>query len=238
MPDNELPIEKSNDSTLETVKWIATISISAMGAGIVALTLFAGLSLNSEKKSLQALEEKLIKTMEKQIDRVDSALSQIEEKPNVIAFSKLGKPLNGNSIKVTPQLKKGKLHLTYRIILKNTGNGSSGPLFVKFYTNKPLTPGSDSSPSSDEAKYDYEAFSDGSYSGDQTRGSIIPAQASFTYKCAVQVENFELFMKSNKELLRHPVLLKLYYGSDTPSFAEYFLEINKSAIPKALTDRK
>lgn len=218
MSANEKPTKRSNDSTLETVKWVATIALTAMGAGIVALALFAGLSLNAEKSSLRVLEENVKHRMDEQIQRVDVALSRVERKPEVVLLSRRGEPLNGKTIEAILTRTGSGLDLRFTLILKNVGTATTDPLFIKWYSKKPLILSRTAAVSSDEANYDYEGITDPKdFPEDVSR--VLPAQASFTFNIKCLASGIK------QEPAKYPILLKIYYGSTSPHVSEFFIEV-------------
>jgi len=72
-------ISDKYDQTLSAIKWVATTAISVLGFIIVALAIYAGLSLNAEKESLRNLENQIRNQLSEQIkkDCIDSGFSSV-----------------------------------------------------------------------------------------------------------------------------------------------------------------
>ncbi len=205
------------DLRVKIVFWVATIALTALGAGIVGITIFAGITLNSEKQVLRDMEKEVRSALEKQVNRIDSALQRVEAKPDVMALSRIGEPLDKKIVKATYIGNK----IQFTIIIKNTGNKQTDPLFIKWYTREPIKLGDQPAKSSDEPDYDYESISD-PYNPSHfptTMSKILPAQASITFNVEGKVTGIDRTRKS------WPVLVKIYYGGEKAFRAAFAVEI-------------
>lgn len=209
------------DLRVKIVFWVATIALTALGAGIVGITIFAGITLNSEKQVLRDMEKEVRSALDIQVKRIDSALQRVEAKPDVIALSLTGEPLDRKIVKATYIGAGNKIQFT--IILKNTGNKQTDPLFIKWYTREPIKLGDQPAKSSDEPDYDYESISD-PYNPSHfptTMSKILPAQASITFNIEGKVTGIDRTRKS------WPVLVKIYYGGEKAFRAAFAVEISE-----------
>lgn len=209
MPDEKLG--------MKVIFWVATIALTALGAGIIGIAIFVGVTLNSEKQILRDTEKEVRSTLKEHIQRIDLALQRVETKPDLVALSRIGEPLDGKTIKST-YIGSNRIQLT--IILKNIGNRATDPIFIKWYTRDPIKLGEEPAKSSDEPDYDYEAITDPNNPSQMptTITKILPAQASITYNVNGKISGID---KSHK---KWPILVKIYYGGDKPFRAAFTVE--------------
>lgn len=216
--DNEKNIYQTS---IETIKFIASVALTALGVGFVGITIFSGITLNSERGSIEELRIETNIAIQEQISRLESSILNIEKIPNVEAFSEIGKPLNGQVIQGTMFKGSNNNQVNFSIILKNTGNGRSDPLFVKIYTREPLKLGSNRGKSSDEPNYDYENVTDSTAKGQgEMHPSILPAGASTYYDMSAEYNG------TMEKGTKYPILLKVYSGTQKPHVSNFELVFN------------
>lgn len=218
-PDERLPTNVLSDFKPEKIIfWIASIALTALGAGIVGIVLFAGITLNSEKQIVRDMEKEVRSTLKEQIQKIESVLQKAEAKPDLVTLSRMGEPLDGKTIKAR-YIESNKVQFT--IILKNIGNRTTEPLFIKWYTREPIKLGEQPAKSTDEPDYDYESFTDPSNPSQfpATLSKILPAQASMTYDVGGKVSGID---KAHK---KWPILVKIYYGGEKACRATFAVEL-------------
>jgi hypothetical protein len=111
---------------------------------------------------------------------------------------------------------KGLYALIFPIILKNKGLGSTGPIFIKIYTDKaiPLW-----SPSTDEEKFQYEKY----MSSTDLELNELPGQYSQHRVARIPIEG-----KIQPPSGKHSVLMKVYYGKGKIALAAFNIIVPSS----------
>ena len=204
---------------IDTIKWIATISISVMALGIVFLTLYAGLSLKAEKDSIQELKSELQKNYDTQVERINKALLKVEKKPQLIALTNFSEPLNGKTINAEIIKDGTKYLINFKIILKNIGKENTNFLMFKYYSKEPLALGEAGERSSDEIDYTYETISSSEFSNFNDQLIIIPLSATSRYNIKGPI------FGAKPDPGFYPILIKVYYGEVDPLRTEFFIKI-------------
>ena len=195
---------------ISDIKLIPSIAISALAAMFIALTIFSGVRLEKEAKRLHDLEENLTK-------RVETALGKAAREPKVAPLRAIGVDLEGETIDaVYGAFEEGTMRIAFRLMLKNDGTKASDPLFLKFYSTKPLNL---QSPSSDETAFDYEQY----FPPEKfpIAGGVLPSGASVSLQVNLKVEAFEPLEDA------YPMLAKVYDGRSLPSRAQFRIRFKK-----------
>ena len=212
MEDNEKDLIERADKRVKFITTVASLALTALGVGFVAVTIFAGVNLDSEIDRLGELETELRK-------EIRIALGQVAEEPDVILLSDIDKPLEGQTLtaQVLEPTREGyKIRVVFPVIFKNQGKGGSEPLFAKVYSTKNLPFGGRSS---DERDFAYEIF----FPPDKLpfKSAIFPAGASASFNVGFNIKQY------NESLERYPMLMKIYFGGEAPNQARFLIKIPK-----------
>ena len=110
----------------------------------------------------------------------------------------------------------GAPHMTFSFLLRNAGDSSSGPIYIKIYTGGGLKL---SQKSSDESSYVYEDY----LTPDYLDPNSIPGKMTITH-------NLRIFLPEGTETKagRYPGSLKVYYGRGKVVSAQMFFNLAAS----------
>lgn len=197
----------SLDKLIDDVKWMSG------GFTAISITLFSILSLtfswnfNQDKISLSELKKDI------KLEFENKNNSKIE------IFSVDNKPLNNQKIPISIEKETikekfiGRYFIYIHHAVKNTGTDSTGPIFIKLYTKKPIEL---ENPSIDESDFQFEQY----IAPENLNPSEIPGQYMTSYFTKV-------YLKSNVEpnpemaTIEHEILIKYYYGKGDVSSAKF-----------------
>lgn len=216
------------DKRVTDAKNLPTVVISASAVMvavctifIIGLGLFFAFNLQAEKARLREIQVEMkdeIDTARQELKNdITAAFQKGIKKPNIVLFADIGTPLEGQTILVKKEpstTKKHEVRVKIPIIFKNEGEGTTSPIFTKIYLSKDLKTGS---PSSDEKEYAYEAI----FPPEDLpfKPPILPAGVSIQFSAG-----FNLTVL-NKKLDKFPMLIKVYYGGDSPHIAKFFIKL-------------
>jgi hypothetical protein len=189
---------------VDDIKW-AIDRISAIFAAIFTLlVLVAGINYVTDRNRLESAEkeitDRLNKTDDSKIELFTSDGKKYLRAP-LVKFPQTNKP-NTSADPVN-----GVPHLTFSFVSKNTGNDSSGPIFIKIYTADGLQL---DHPSSDKSNFKCEAY----LPPDTIDPNTIPAQMSIANDLRVWLPD-----PSDVKPGKYPALIKLYYGKAKIAYA-------------------
>jgi hypothetical protein len=218
----------ATEKRFDDVKWYIG------GASLIfsALALLLGWNFTGERNALRddvrsmktdlASEQTMLREDEK--DRLANAINSMREledrlkeqfgqaaAPQLQLLDPEGKPLAGS--KLVAQVTKesdGAARLYLRFALKNTGHGASGPIWLKFYTQKDLPTFVQSL---DDRLYPTE---------DRLEpGDLRPGNLPGNYQLIYTVD----FRLQNAPAGDHQVLLRAFYGNGLVSEAPFSLQL-------------
>ena len=218
----------ATEKRFDDVKWYIG------GASLIfsALALLLGWNFTGDRNALRddvkTMKADLLsaQTMlrENEKDRITNAINSMRElqdrlkeqfgqaaAPELQLVGPEGKPLAGSRLVAqVSQERDGAARLSLRFALKNTGNGSSGPIWLKFYTQKDMPT---FGPSLDDPLYPTEARMD---PGDLQPGNL-PGKFMLIYTIS--------FRLPNPSPGAHQVLARAFYGNGLVSEAPFSLEV-------------
>lgn len=214
------------DAKLKLTTFIATISISALGVGIVALSIFSGVSLQSEKRDLISLRDRVSEQVEKKIEllessigeqvkRIDTLVSKLEREPNVIALTIDNKPLEGQTIETN--VKQDKLKIP--IIFSNIGTERALLSVIAIYTKDELI-FEKSGKALNVKDYQHQKY----FLPEKVKNipesvKYLPAKLSYLINLETRI------IKNDTKQTSHPIMLKIFYGGEKPNTYECYLKI-------------
>jgi hypothetical protein len=194
---------------VDDIKWAIDRISAVFGAIFTLLVLVAGVNYVADRNRLREAEkqinDRLNKTDDNKIELFTSDgkkyLAGQEVLSPIVKFPQTNKP------DTPPDSINGFPHLTFSFVAKNTGNDSSGPIFIKIYTAEGLQL---DHPSSDESNFKYEAY----LPPDTLDPNTIPAQMSIANDLRVWLRN-----PSEVKPGKYPALIRLYYGKAKIAYA-------------------
>lgn len=131
-----------------------------------------------------------------------------------------GEPLDGQKVRARfEKPDKGELRLAIDLSIKNTGTGSTDPIYVKIYSKKPLQL---VDASTDEKQYDYETV----IRPDQLGLNQIPGGLSTAYSYWVDLISGVLPPPGE-----YPALVKIYYGKGQVAKAQITIVLSAPPPP-------
>lgn len=215
--DNISQIEKKMDDRFDQIdkrindiKKYPSFVLTAVGIVFISFAVFTGLSLDSEKETLQRLKTELV-------ERVNTALGHIEKEPEVELLSEIGAPIEGSTLPAAiKDISDGNVEIGFSFTIKNKGNKSTDPMFLKFYFREPMLLALSEKGTSDEKDYDSEALFEPERI---VNNGIFPAGLSSRLKVAFALKGFK------PEHIPYPVLVKVYYGGEKHFAAKFLIEL-------------
>ncbi len=193
------------EKRIEDVKWLIGSLTGLLTVVFSVMLLAISWNYGNEKAALRDFQRDL---------REDLGKAQPTPKIEILGSNR--QPLSGQDVEGAIDTDKDGIHfLTFRNILRNTGNGPSGPMYIKVYTkgNLPLA-----SPSSDESKYSYESY----FSPKDIEPNDIPGSFSTD-----RIASLNLVNNAIPPLGRHPILLKVYFGKNRVAQSEFNVILTK-----------
>ena len=182
----------ATEKRIDDIKWFIGGMATLFTVGFSVLTLILSWNYSNERASLREFQRDL---------KVD--LGKAEPTPELIIQTIEGEDINGKRVNAEvsdDDENKGKFLLVIPHIKRNKGYGSSGPLFMKIYTKKPLAL---DNRSTDERTFEFEVYFEPK--------NFSPAELPGQYA----VEHYTRF--SLRDGIRpppgeHVVMWKLFYG--------------------------
>jgi hypothetical protein len=175
------------------------------GLGFGILTLILSWNYSNERTALRELE-KDIKT----------ELGKAESPPSIILLGPNGQLLTGQELTAKLQKDEQGIYFSFDYIIRNDGENTTGPLYIKNYTNDPLV---ENALSSDESSFKYESY--------VPPDKIDPNQLPGHYSVR-QTANVTLDMKEFPPPGRNPVMIKVFYGKGKVQSSTFYVIIPKS----------
>jgi len=153
------------------------------------------------------------------VERVDIALGQIEREPDVELLAEIGEPLEGYTLPATiKQISEGNVEISFAFTIKNKGNKSTDPVFLKFYFCEPLLLALAEKGTTDEKDYDSEAI----FAPEKLVNSgIFPAGVAFRLTAGFALKGFK------PADTPYPILVKAYYGGEKHFQARFSIKFVK-----------
>jgi hypothetical protein len=196
----------STERRIDDIKWFIGSLTGLFTVIFGVLTILGSLNFNSEKTALHQFERDL-----------KSELGRGEEIPEFELLGADGTSLANQEVPATlGKDKDGKsVMLSFIFTIRNTGNGLSGPIYLKIYTVDPFPL---RMKSTDEPKFKYEDYADPS----DLKPSQIPGRFSFS-------DSFELGLatEENPPSGKYPVLIKAFYGKGKLAQASFSIVVNQ-----------
>src|ERR1700681_4227744 len=178
------------EKRFDDLKWYFGGAASLFTLGFSVLVLVLSGNFNAEKEGLRDFKMDI---------RAD--LGKLELPPDLDLLGVDRTSLSGQDVAANIAIDQNHAHwLRISHLLKNKGDSSSGPLFVKLYTNDPIR---FEAVSSDEPKYKHEAY----IASSRLDPPEIPGKFSIQW-----FHQFFLEGETPIKRGRYPALLKVYYG--------------------------
>jgi hypothetical protein len=190
------------DKRFDDMKWYFGGVTTLFTIGFSVLTLVLSWNYANEKASLRDF----VKDVKEDLGKVSAA-------PEIELLGVDRQPLAGQELKAEFDLRPdGYMYLVINHMLRNTGTGLSGPLYVKYYASDPVV---FSNKSSDESKFKYEV----AVTPKDLFPSEIPGQYSSDWYQSIYLPN----KKPPKG--KYDMLVKVFYGKGRVSQAQFRLNV-------------
>lgn len=195
------------DNVINDIKWIAGGFLTAIIALFSVLSLILNWNFNQDKISLSELK-KDIKTELK--NKNDSKINILTINNNLLNNQKI--PISIEEEKTKDGM-IGRYYIYIRHAIENVGTDSTGPMFLKLYTNTPLEL---ENTSIDEPDFQ---FNEHVYP-ENLKPSEIPSEYATNYFTKVYLKSN---IKPNPEIINreHEILIKYYYGKGKVTSAKF-----------------
>ena len=194
------------EKRFDDLKWYFGGVTTLFTIGFSVLTVVLSWNYNSEKTALREFQKDL-----------KADLGKIELPPDLELVGVNGSSLYGQDVPAKLQVDKDGDHfVSISYFLRNMGEGATGPMFVKLYTNDPIRL---DNLSTDESKFKYEAY----ISPSRLDPPDIPGKFSSHW--------FHSFFLPDKQTLkegRHPSMIKVFYGKGRIAQANITLVVPKA----------
>jgi hypothetical protein len=211
----------ASDKRFDDMKWYFGGVATLFTVGFSVLTLVLSWNFSNEKTSLREFEKEIkgdflnerasIREFEKDI-KVE--LGKIDRPPDIQLFGIDGLLLAGEEMRAEFKAdENGDMYLILRHILRNAGEGLSGPLYVKVYASDPVV---FQNRSADESRFKYEH----AFVPEDLHPSQIPGQFS-----AQWFHEVYLPQKKRPPQGKYDMLLKVFYGKGQVSQAQFRLVV-------------
>jgi hypothetical protein len=193
----------STEKRIDDIKWFIGGLATLFTVGFSVLTLILSWNYSNERASLRDFQRDL---------RAD--LGKIEQAPELLILGTNGAELSGQEINATVvKDKAGDSKITIPSVYRNKGLGTTGPLYVKIHTRKPLAL---DSRSTDEPDFEFELYIEPK--------DIQPSELPGQYTTA-QESWFYLVGRVPPKPGKHPVLMKVFYGKGKVARAGFTIVI-------------
>jgi hypothetical protein len=195
----------SLEKRIDDVKWYVTGVATVFGVIFGLVSLVMNWRFEDEKTTLRQFQTQI---------REDIGKGEPPPRLELLALNRA--LLSGQDIKVdvVPGDKFARINFSH--FISNKGDGATGPLWVKLYTNDPLRM---SNASVDEAKFKYDGFI--------SPGGLAPSELPGKFEMQFYL-SFELAGPDNPPAGRYPALLKYYYGKGRVTEAPITLVIGEA----------
>jgi hypothetical protein len=200
-----------------------TVIVAALTALIIGISLFSALNLDRQIDRIESTRKEMLDEIDKARNELKNEIRVAFEKgtkmADIILLSDVDERLEGQTLtaNILPATKEGqKFKVEFAIIVKNQGKGASDPLFIKTYTTDDLPVGGKSS---DEKDFTYESYLPPEKLPFES--GILPAGLSASFKAGFNIKNY------NDNLDQFPILIKVYFGGDSPAKSMFSLYIPK-----------
>ena len=193
----------ASDKRFDDMKWYFGGVATLFTVGFSVLTLVLSWNFSNEKTSLREFEKDI---------KVE--LGKIDRPPDIQLFGIDGLLLAGEEMRAEFKAdENGDMYLILRHILRNAGEGLSGPLYVKVYASDPVV---FQNRSADESRFKYEH----AFVPEDLHPSQIPGQFS-----AQWFHEVYLPQKKRPPQGKYDMLLKVFYGKGQVSQAQFRLVV-------------
>jgi hypothetical protein len=190
------------DKRLDDMKWFIGGVTTLFTIVFSILTLILGWNFNGEKASLHEFKQD-----------VRAELGKVELPPQLELLGINGEALAGQEINASIETKPDRSSLLLlQFVLRNVGDGISGPLYGKVYSSEPIRFYSKST--DEKAKFKFEAY-------------VLPthlAQNEIPGKFSLM---FYLQLPLTDRVVpppgKYPVMVKLFYGKGKVAVASFFI---------------
>ena len=215
--DNFRFLEKRINDQYKVLGIIVTLLVGFF----IVIGIFNQYNYNKEKESLKEFKEACLK-------KIDEVTNGLLRRPKLEILGQNGQSLEGQIITGKIEQIQHKYKIRFVIRYKNTGNKITDDLYVIEYFKKPVIVGDITG--SDEVGFDYQIV----MAGEKNNPSVIPPGASVGYTYNVNLKDNSNIEKTIKELESSkdgfPVLLKIFYGGETPAKASFILKLKKNYL--------
>lgn len=195
----------TTEKRIDDIKWVIGVFTTIAIVCFSVLSIFLGWNFNNERTSLREFQ----RGIKEDIGKVD--------KPAVLEqLGRNGLPLTGQEITAIVSDDKSKHYISIQHFFKNSGDGGTGPLYMKTYTNKPLIQNNNSIDGKD---FEYESY--------VPPKNIDPPELPGHFSS----EQFlHLYLKDGIAPTpgKHKILLRVFYGKGKVDDAVFTIIIPKS----------
>jgi hypothetical protein len=196
----------ATEKRFDDVKWYIG------GASLIfsALTLVLGWNFSGERSALRDALKDMKTDVRELEDRLKEQFGQAAA-PQLVLLGPDATPLSGQQLVAKlEQESDTAVKLFLRFALKNTGNGASGPIWLKFYTQKDMPTFDESL---DDPLYPTEARMD----PENLRPGNLPGKFELVYTVS--------FRLPKPSPGTHRVLARAFYGNGLISEAPFWVEV-------------
>ena len=194
------------EKRFDDLKWYFGGVTTLFTIGFSILTVVLSWNYNSEKAGLREFQKDL-----------KADLGKIESSADLELLGLNKTSLSGQDVSARLYVDKdGQHYLAISHLLRNKGEGGTGPMFVKIYTNDPIRL---DNVSTDEPKFKYEAF----ITPSRLDPPEIPGKFSSQW-----FHRFFLPAKQGLKEGRYPSMIKVFYSKGRIAQASISLVISKA----------
>lgn len=196
-----------HEKRYDDIKWYVGGFAGLVGLGLVIISILFGNNFNNERTSLRDFE-----------NHMRAELESVVKPPEVQILTTAGDPLAGQEINARLiKNDKGLLLLSFTYSLRNTGESATGPIYIKYYSNDPLTLRFESS--DERQRYKYEEY----VSPAEIRPNDLPGGYS-------TLQPINLIIASNviPPNGSYLMLIKVFYGKGKVTEANFKVTIAQS----------
>ncbi len=195
------------EKRIDDLKWYVIVFSGSVAFLVAALSLIVGFNLSSEKNSLRDFKNEIRKDISDYFNK--------SAQPIIDITTINGHQLNEGIVEaIVNKEYDGSQKITFRYALHNTGKGSSGPMFMRFYSNDVILP----DPDIDNTEYKYSTF----IACDKFNPREILGGASMLYTSNIGVSNDFKFPSKKVTMM-----VRLYYGNGKMEQRNLILKISR-----------
>jgi hypothetical protein len=199
------------DKLISSIRLVSVIGFGVVGSIIAIVTIWVGVGFHFEKNELKEFKNEMTEKVDKKLGNYKPAKLEIHDVS--------GNKLEGNVVDGSVYVDRyNHPVISIPIRYKNVGESTTEIIITKGYSNSPITL---AKVSTDEPEYSTET---NMQVGDFLLGTLYPNLS------AVENAKFVFFGRNKLEKGKYPVKIKVYYGSQDPVVADFFVEIKETWV--------